>query len=331
MISVVEYDHQKDGEWDAFVTSNSRNGGIFHERNFLSYHPADRFNDRSLLFYDEEGQLLGVLPAALKSDGNKSKIVSHPGSSAGGLVYERSAGLRKVLSMVDAAVLFYRSAGASAVELRLAEPIFANPGDAELSYSLWNLGFKIATREISSCVNLSSEDNWLEMGRKKNIFDVRKLQKMGAVVSLGSIENAYRIIANNLDNRYSKTPTHSLEELLELKNRYPDRIDPWLISLNGDILATVVVFKVNKHAVHTFYIAQDYTFAKLQPMTTFFYELFGVYKNLGFEWFNFGISSRAELIKWGILEFKERVGGRATYRESWVLDNIQDYTPYNFE
>lgn len=328
MISVVEYNDDLIGEWDEFITKDSRNGGIFHERNFLSYHPKGKFHDRSLLFYEDGQKLLGVLPATQSDNEAGIKIISHPGSSAGGIVYEKYAGLRKVISMVDAAVVFYKSIKMRSIELRIAEPIFSYPSDSELTYSLWHLGFRISTREISSCVNLRHEDNWLEMGRKKNIFDVRKLQKFGAKVELCCVEVAYKIIRNNLDVKYGKEPTHSVEELIILKEKYPDRVDPWIISIGKDIFATIVVFRVNQYAVHTFYIAQDYEYAKLQPMPMFFYEVFSFYKNLGYEWFNFGISSRGDLIKWGILEFKERIGGRATYRENWVLENAGNYEPY---
>ena len=50
-IAVKEYtkDHHK--VWDQFVRTESRNGGIFQERDFLSYHPEGKFNDASLLFF----------------------------------------------------------------------------------------------------------------------------------------------------------------------------------------------------------------------------------------------------------------------------------------
>ena len=89
-------------------------------------------------------------------------------------------------------------------------------------------------------------------------------------------------------------------------------------------VATVVVFQASGHAVHDFYTAQDHAKCRLRAMPLLFDTMFCHYRDLGFEWFNFGISSRGEWIKWGILEFKEGMGGRGICRDSWVLDLRQE-------
>ena len=79
-IEVKEYTEDLHTFWDQFIRTSSRNGGIFQERDFLSYHPKEKFNDASLLFF-EEGDLIGVFPAAIIIDDGKKKVISHPGSS----------------------------------------------------------------------------------------------------------------------------------------------------------------------------------------------------------------------------------------------------------
>ena len=41
-------------QWDEFVMNESRNGGIFHERKFLSYHEGGRFQDYSFLYLNDK-------------------------------------------------------------------------------------------------------------------------------------------------------------------------------------------------------------------------------------------------------------------------------------
>jgi hypothetical protein len=328
-MKLVPYSHDLDDAWDSFVANDSRNGGIFHERNFLSYHPKGRFEDASIAFFSKE-RIVGVLPAAkqLKEDG-KVNAVSHPGSTAGGLVYHKRLGLRDVIVMLDEAIKHYLTLGYDSLELRLAEPLFSHPSDGELTFLLWHRGFRLATREISSCVYLQSDNEWIKFGRKKNMNDIRRLKKSGVVVNM--VEDPtiiYPLIENNLDTRYQKKPTHSLAELTALKRKYPERINFWIAILNDKPVATVVAFVVNANGVHDFYIAQDYEYSKMQVMPLLFYEMFAYYKKKGLQWFNFGISSRGNLIKWGILEFKEHIGGRATHREVWVLDDLSSYRPY---
>lgn len=325
MLTVIPYNPSLDDQWDSFIKDNSRNGCIFHERKFLSYHKIGKFEDASLLFLNA-GKIVGVLPAAAISACGVHSIVSHPGSSAGGLIYHRKQGLRDVLVMLEKSIHHYRDAGNKSLELRLAEPIFSSPSDAELTFLLWHRGFRLTTREVSSCVDLKAKAAWMEFGRKKNGNDIRRLRNMGvSIVLVDDPDTVYPLIAQSLEGRYGKTPTHSLAELLELKQRYPHRLHCWAALFEGKLIAAVVAFVANDNAVHDFYIAQDYAHARLQVMPLLFHEIFVYYKREGFRWFNFGISSRGDWIKWGILEFKERMGGRATCRDVWLLDDLQTY------
>jgi|SRR6185369_15361428 len=315
-------------EWDSFIQNDSRNGGIFHERGFLEYHPVGRFMDASLVLRTKN-KIVGVLPAARQEAEQGWRVVSHPGSSAGGLVYQRQQGLREMLEMLEIALFYYREMGALSLELRLAEPIFSDPGDGELAYLLWHRGFRLATREISSCVDLQSGATWEQFGRKKNSNDIRRLKNVGVKIELlNDPSEIYSLIEGNLDNRYAKRPTHELAELTDIKRRYPERLHFWAAVLDGRPIATVVTFVVNRTAIHDFYIAMDYSYARLQVMPLLFYSLFAYYQAQGFKWFNFGISSRGDWIKWGILEFKERMGGRATCRDTWILDDLKAYSAY---
>jgi hypothetical protein len=318
-ITAQPYSEDRAQAWDRFIQESSRNGTMFHERNFLEYHPRDRFRDASLFFL-EDGRLVGVLPAARMAADGAERIVSHPGSSAGGLVFHRRHGTRQVQQMLESAIALYRESGAAALELRLAEPIFSAPCDGELPFCLWQMGFQMATREISSCVNLREAD-WADLGRSKNPGDIRRLQKLNTrVLRLDTPELSYQLIEHNLDERYQKRPTHSLDELLELKRRYPGRIDFWVVLHEELPVGTVVVFQATGRTVHDFYIAQNHELSQLQAMPLLFYSIFEHYRERGFEWFNLGISSRGDWIKWGILEFKERMGGRGICRDSWVLE-----------
>lgn len=310
--------------WDTFVKTESRNGTLFHERKFLSYHAPGKFHDFSLIFESEKEGILGVLPAALIDSG---KLVSHPGSSAGGLIFTQKAGLRELVTMVDLLLLYLKDHQIEAAEFRLAENIFAWPVCDELSYALWHRGFQLSGREISTCIPFTPEYNWLDWGRKKNIFDIRKAGKEGyRVENIQDSGIAWSILNDNLDTRYQKSPTHTKSELQKLKELFPEQIHPWVCyNPAGEAVATVICFVANTHTVHDFYIAQNYQLVKLNLLPFVFQHILEYYRNQNFKWFNFGISSRADWIKWGILEFKERIGGRGINRDTWTHAGIQDY------
>ncbi len=318
------------GVWDRFVSSGSRNGGIFHEQRFLGYHAPGRFLDRSLLFFNKEKECVAVLPAA-SLPVSPENVISHPGSTVGGIVYRNRAGMHEVLVLLEKAIHYYSDLGMDSLEFRLAEAIFSWPSHGELPYLLWHRGFTMLPREASQCVSLAEDDNWLVMGRKKNPTDIRAALRKGLqIVEHETADTIYGLLAENLKTRYGKLPTHSLQELNLLKSLYPDRIHFWSAMLNEKVLGVTVIFEVTPRVVYTFYITQDYSEAKLHPMPTLFYHLFDHYRIRGFSWFHFGISSRRQDIKWGILESKEFWGGRSTFKENWRLNSLQDYKPYVF-
>ncbi|MDO4958531.1 MAG: GNAT family N-acetyltransferase [Prevotellaceae bacterium] len=61
MISICRYTQNKQTEWDAFVKV-SKNGTFLFLRAYMDYH-SDRFTDHSLMYYNEKGKLIAVLPA----------------------------------------------------------------------------------------------------------------------------------------------------------------------------------------------------------------------------------------------------------------------------
>lgn len=329
-IEVREYtkDHHKG--WDEFIKTASRNGGIFQERDFLSYHAEGKFTDASLLFF-ERGILVAVFPAAIVSDEGKVKVVSHPGSSCGGLVFHYSATLQQVLEILELLIEYYQEKKIDTIEMRLAEPIFNTIPDEELRYLLWHRGFVLKSQEISTCVKLSDEKMWEKLCRKRNLSYIRQQEKEGVKVSeTDDVDKVYPVIEMNLKVRYNRIPTHSREELMRLKAIYPNRIHYWVAEKEDKVLGILVLFDVNSKGVHSFYIAKNEQFENVKAMPLLFHRAFEHYDKLGYNWFNFGISSRGQQIKWGILEFKENVGGRATARQIWQLESLSLYKKYEY-
>ena len=326
--TIIPYNPMYSKEWDIFVRTRSRNGGIFHEQKFLSYHKKGKFQDMSILLYKGD-KLFGVFPCVENESCNQAIIVSHPGSSYGGLVFHFNAKTRDVLSMLDGLINYYNQLNYFSIEMQLSEPIFCHPIGEELDFLLWHRGFTLKSKEISTCVQLSQDKIWKLHGRKKNITDINNLTRKGFEFGESdSLKEIYPIIENNLKSRYNKAPTHSIDELHLLKKLYPNKINLWLVKYLGKPICTAVSFIVNETAVHDFYIAQDYNYSKYNVMPFLFYNIFDHYSNKGFKWYNFGISSRKENIKWGILEFKERMGGRATTRNMYLLQNLAEYVAY---
>jgi hypothetical protein len=322
----IEIYKDSDAEkFDEFILNNSKNGTLFHLHKFISYHPKTRFNSFHLIFKKGKN-IIAVLPGAKVETEDSKKFISFPGSSAGGIVFEKFATTRYQIEILKTLILFLKSENFNYLELRLGESIFNFPDNSDIEYLLWHHDFSLKCKELSTCLPLfETEDYWKAYSKlryKKHIET--PLIEGFEIQNTEDISESYKIIEKNLEERFGKKPTHTLKELIELKTRFPDKIDFWCAKKDQIVHATVVVFRLNSRIAHSFYIAQDYSLnSDVLPLV--FWNCFKFYKNLGYTWFNFGISSRDKWIKWGIHEFKEKMGGRSMERNTWVLDNLQNY------
>lgn len=104
MIAGHTYHASQAREWDQAV-GTSRNGTFLLRRSFMDYH-ANRFTDHSLLFKNQTGHILGLLPAHIRPE--QHLAISHGGLTYGGLVLSPKATLTDVREMlVDTALRFW--------------------------------------------------------------------------------------------------------------------------------------------------------------------------------------------------------------------------------
>jgi hypothetical protein len=331
---IIRYSADLQKDWDDFVRTKSRNGTIFHEQQFLSYH-GDRYEDCSIMVVeDKKSDILAVIPAAVIMEGNKRGIVSHPGSTYGGIIFREDLKVRKLKDVIDVALgYYYRNLSDGFFKVILQEEFHTGDTFCDLVYLLWHRGFVIKSKEASIAKSLKvfSRDDYSKRVREyiRSRRDVKVDIKHTVAVSDDEIVACYKIIKDNLVKKYDKTPTHSVEELLALKKMYGDRITFFYSEFQKEITGVVVTFELNEKVIHDFYIAQNSAYLKLHPLIWLFDYVLNYFAALGYEYFNFGISSRGGWIKWGILEFKEKFGGKLLTRDVWQLSDMSGAWPHD--
>jgi hypothetical protein len=81
-ITVHPYEPGQATEWKAFLEA-SNNGTLFHDLDFLAYHPLERFDTHHLMFR-QNGKLIALLPAAIVSEPDDRRFLKSPyGASVG--------------------------------------------------------------------------------------------------------------------------------------------------------------------------------------------------------------------------------------------------------
>ncbi len=319
-MKIVEYKPEMSKKWDAFV-EESNNGTIFHTQRFLGYHPPKRFEHRHLVF-EHRNCWMGVLPGATRNREGKRIYVSHPGASFGGIALSCKAGVEATSRMVELWIEWAKKNDFEGVEFTRVPLIYHDLPEEHQDFALIVRGAGFVKRELTAVLRIypDSEDNF-SLFRPPARTSTRKAIKAGVEISLnGDIPGFYEVLSANLYARHNVTPTHSLEELLDLKSRFTDRIHQFNAILNGEILAGVTVWEVNPRAVIAFYISHSQEHQEYRPLNLLFWEIFQWASKRGFSWFDFGTYTLDMEPNFGLARFKESFGAKGIFRDTLRLE-----------
>src|SRR6266702_1439833 len=129
-VCIEPYSPRYKDVWDELVRK-STNGTFLFERNYMEYH-SDRFEDASLLAFDERKRLLALLPANRKGD----TLISHEGLSYGGFVSDKSATIPKIIKVFNATIAYLVQSGLRCLVYKSIPHIYHRFPAEEASYAL---------------------------------------------------------------------------------------------------------------------------------------------------------------------------------------------------
>jgi hypothetical protein len=328
-IAVKAYAEADAQAWDDFI-GRSINGTIFHKKKFLGYHPPTRFTDSSLMFY-MKNTLTAVFPAAIIEDHGKKVLKSHPGSSFGCLVVDTPPGILEANQMVHELMKYAAMKGCARIEFRIAPKIYNIYPTDELDFAFRLNGFEVRDVELATCIPLEkfgpspSEENIIKTFDDACRRSTRKAISNGVdariTQDLANFSAFWDVLAENLVKHGTK-PTHTKEELLDLKKRFADDVQLVGVFDNGALIAGIVTFVVNSNAAHVFYFGSLYAHQEKRGLNLAVLRLieFGLSRKLKFV--NFGISTEqgGRVVNWGLFRFKESFGGHGAVRAYWVKE-----------
>lgn len=322
-LTVEKYRQDVKEEWDDFVWS-SRNGTLFHTQKFLGYHPEDRFDDESLIFY-RKGKIFSVFPAASTEKGGERILYSHPGSSYGGLVINNYAGINHVFNILDDLIKYCRQRNFTKITMKVTPWMFNKSPSDEITFALWHKNAIVEKKELECVIPLDFglDEDGLPLILKDSCRRAI-LKSKGREVTVrqsNDFERYWTILKEDLQERHGVTPTHSLPEIKKLKKLFPDRIRLFASFLNGEMIAGVVVFVCNSKVIQSFYIAQDYEYQRYRPTNAAINQVMKWGRKAGNDYLTLGISTEkgGKVINWGLFRFKESFGARGVLRETYSI------------
>jgi len=303
MIEIKRYDGSMRALWDE-LARNSRNGTFLHQRGYMDYH-SDRFADCSLVAL-RDGKPCALLPANIEGD----TLWSHRGLTYGSwLLPLKHFDATVMVEIMDAAIEWMRSLGIKRFVYKPVPHIYHRYPCEEDLYALFRHGASLVETNISTAIDLSCPLP-LDRGNKSGANAARKA---GIVVGRSEDwEGYWQLLSSLLDSRYGTRPVHTLDEMLLLHERFPHNIVLHTATLDGELLAGVVMY-LSSPVAHCQYIGASPRGKELKALTLLFDHLIAEHGHQrGYRYFDFGISNEdhGRYLNEGLVRQKSRLGGR---------------------
>jgi hypothetical protein len=316
-LTVHPYRPDDAAAWDAFV-HNARNGTVFHTRQFLAYHPADRFTDASLILKDGDA-IVGVLSAAVK-DG---MLVAHPGASYGGLVIGADASVTDTGAMLDAVIAHAKEQGHRGLSmLRLPPASLQKKYSEDQQYWLYQKGFSMTRCEMDGAIDLvglTPETILASLtGKCRNM--IKQAERAEIEIRLSNdFAEYWPLLEGVLEGRHGAKPTHTVAEMQKLHELLPEGFRLLAAYKDGAMVGGIVLVTIHDQALYTLYMAQEYASQQYHPMHLLVLEAIKLALKENRRVLHLGVSTEdgGKAVNEGLFFFKESFGCKPVRRESW--------------
>jgi len=314
-ISVKKYAFEQKIIWDR-ILANSDGATLFHDLNFLEYH-GDRFsnNIHHLIFFKETTPF-GLMPMAVFEENNEKKAFSPYGGSFGGPIFNKLLGYSECKQVVEALTKYLDEQQISQCTITMPTPICYQRYSQTFLLALHELGFYCVKRDISSIVDLST-DNFIDLMDKRARNMARKAQKMNLRIMKNAPLSDFWIVLEKTYEKLGKNTTHKYDEFKWLMKHYPDKIYVDVAYHDGKPVAGIGYFVICNHVQSSFYLCQDPDQQHLQALSLLIFNALCYAKECGYQWFDFGTSSTNMQGKQNLFMFKESFGSVGFFRETY--------------
>jgi hypothetical protein len=269
----------------------------------MDYH-KDRFIDYSLMVYNDKNSLIACFPANITKD---NVIWSHQGLTYGSIITETDAKLIMTLSIFQIILKYLKDEGISSIIYKDFPKFYNNGPSEETEYALFQVEAKLIRRDTAIVIDQRNPLKY-QNRRKRSI---KSAAKQG--VKIDAVEDIKRfweeILSPNLQERFGVNPVHSLSEINLLKEHFPKNIILKTASLNGEMMAGVLLF-ITDQVVHAQYISASNEGRSNGSLDFLFDQVITKYKDI--HYFDFGIcnENNGKELNEGLLSWKEGFGGR---------------------
>lgn len=312
MITLKIYSPSQHSEWNHFVYG-AKNSTFIHLREYMDYHNM-RFHDSSLVAYNKDGKIVGVLPANRVGD----TLYSHQGLSYGGwLVHAKHFDVSSMLHIFEAMRDFLPQIGIRKLIYKPSPHIYHSYPSEEDIYAIFRFDGQLLTSTISASVPIADALRFNENARRAE----KNAKALGVTVEETEDYAPYwDILSTMLNTRYNVNPVHTLAEMQLLKSLFPINIRLFTANYEGRVLGGVLIYNTGIVAHAQYIAASDEGKEKKVLPLIFDYLINKEFKQC--KYFDFGTSNEqnGRYLNEGLSMQKTGMGGRGIVYNSYQLE-----------
>ena len=310
-MTIIKYTKDQKNNWNEFV-KNSKNSHFFFQRDYMEYH-SDRFEDFSLMIFDETDKLIAILPANIKED----ILYSHQGLTFGGFLVDDKMKTETMLEIFELLKQFLKEKNIVKIVYKCIPYIYHTKPSEEDRYALFRNEAKLIRRDVTSTIDLYEQVRYSK-GRKWTINKAKKEDL--ELFESDDYDIFWELLTNILESNHEVKPIHSLEEMKKLTSLFPKNIKLFLAKKERRIISGALMFE-NQKIVHTQYLANSEEGREIGALDLLIdYLIKDIYKDK--KYFDFGISNEdnGNYLNEGLISQKEGFGARAVTHDFYELE-----------
>ena len=321
-MNILKTNIESDKEWNAFLDGNY---DMFFDFNFLNYN--DNFK-KNLTWHHlkiEDGsknKIIAILIGCEQIKDGKKIFISCNGVSFGGFRWKEKTGLIEMMETIDSVISYLKKEEFDECILRDPPLIYYNLFNEEYEYALHYKGFETVNYSITNIINLEDFSfEKLANPKKRSINKSEskiEIESLDGKLDYNSFKDYYTVL---LENRLRKNvlPTHSIEELIYLKNTLGNKIKIFAAKLDGTITGICILFAIRKDIILNFYLATDENYKKDRISDYLLFKSIDWAKMNNFRLYDIGTSNVGNDFLPGLFDFKKKFLANGFLRKTFQL------------
>jgi hypothetical protein len=300
--------------WNEFV-ANAKNATFLFHRDFMEYH-SDRFEDFSLLVFNEKNQVVALLPAHVVDN----EVFSHYGLTYGGILITKKTQLLDFISIAQSLFEYLHENGIQKAHFKLLPEIYPSLPNREIDYVFFLMNAELTRRDSLSVIDLQQA---FRLTNHRKQAANRGLKNGLQIVEEPKFDAFWaEILIPNLAHKRQAKPVHSLDEIKYLHSKFPRNIRQFNVYQGDKIVAGTTIFET-ENVAHPQYISGNPDKNSLGSLDFLYRHLIeNVFAHK--KYFDFGISNeqQGQKLSKGMQFWKESFDSHTVTQDFYSIETV---------